>query len=289
MSTTTLSAIHDIENFYGCYLLVSKNERCKGHTYIGFTVDPNRRIKQHNAGKKAGGAWRTSGRGPWDMVLIIHGFPNEISALRFEWAWQHPEKSRRLKHIPSRQKKEHGYKYRFRIAAEMLRVGPWNRLPLTIRWLNQDYCLDFPAHLAPPTHMPVVYGPLKTKKVKPNPSTSESAQCSDEDADFAPLVMSGRCPGCGKHMEKDDNVLKCVHPKCHMQSHTTCLAKLFLGEYQDEVIPVEGKCPKCHQNLLWGDLIRFKRGCYQYMQEGDSTENPDSSDQDHWANVLTQT
>lgn len=90
-----------------------------------------------------------------------------FSGFQFEWAWQHPEKSRRLKHIPSRQKKERGYKYRFRIAAEMLQVGPWNRLPLTIRWLNQDYCLDFPAHLAPPTHMPVVYGPLKTKKVQP--------------------------------------------------------------------------------------------------------------------------
>ena len=57
-----------------------------------FTVNPRRRIKQHN-GLLTAGAWRTKRWRPWDMALVLHGFPTQTHALQFEWAWQHPERS----------------------------------------------------------------------------------------------------------------------------------------------------------------------------------------------------
>lgn len=54
-------------------------------------------------------------------------------SLQFEWAWQHPSTSHKLKHIKAPPGCKHGFKFRFYVVSEMLRTGPWNRLPLTIR------------------------------------------------------------------------------------------------------------------------------------------------------------
>jgi len=49
----------------------------QGYTYIGFTVDPCRRVLQHN-GALTGGAVRTVARRPWSMVLYLFGFQNQV-------------------------------------------------------------------------------------------------------------------------------------------------------------------------------------------------------------------
>ncbi len=56
-------------------------------TYVGATLDVDRRLRQHN-GLISGGARATAG-GQWTRVCHITGFPHERAALQFEWAWKH--------------------------------------------------------------------------------------------------------------------------------------------------------------------------------------------------------
>ncbi len=66
-----------------CYLLADYDDK---RTYIGATIDPDRRIEQHN-GQRGGGAKATRGRA-WYRVALVSGFPDERAALQFEWAWK---------------------------------------------------------------------------------------------------------------------------------------------------------------------------------------------------------
>lgn len=56
-------------------------------TYVGATVDPDRRLRQHN-GEICGGARATKGR-CWKRRYLIGGFADERAALRFEWRWKY--------------------------------------------------------------------------------------------------------------------------------------------------------------------------------------------------------
>jgi structure-specific endonuclease subunit SLX1 len=60
-------------------------------TYVGATVDLERRLKQHNK-ELAGGAVATGikvARGEtWRRVCYVSGFPDWQSALQFEWRWK---------------------------------------------------------------------------------------------------------------------------------------------------------------------------------------------------------
>ncbi|XP_076646387.1 structure-specific endonuclease subunit SLX1 isoform X1 [Halictus rubicundus] len=252
-----------IEHFFGVYLLYSMNPKYKGRTYIGYTVDPGRRLKQHNGGKDVGGAWKTSNRGPWKMVLIVHGFPNSTAALRFEWAWQHPHVSRRLKHVPRKRSQQKVFEFYLMVLTEMLKVGPWCRLPLTIRWLDYEFFENHSNSITAPMHMPICCGKMISQKIKKlQKSVNNGIETLDECTKF--------CSVCGLLVQQKE-LVHCIKPSCLLVAHLICLANLFSKGAM--ILPIEGICPVCHTNVLWGDLIRKKIGCYGDLKEATSSDD----------------
>jgi structure-specific endonuclease subunit SLX1 len=69
------------------YLLLSSDNS----TYVGATVDLNRRLRQHNkeisGGAHATGSKVNSGE-TWIRAAHVSGFPTWQAALQFEWRWK---------------------------------------------------------------------------------------------------------------------------------------------------------------------------------------------------------
>eukprot|EP00762_Andalucia_godoyi_P006259 ANDGO_05907.mRNA.1 Structure-specific endonuclease subunit SLX1 len=147
-----------MSGFFSVYVLrsLSRLNAC----YVGFTTHPLRRIRQHN-GELQAGAWRTRNCRPWEMAAVFHGFPNRISALQFEWALQHPEKSRLVRsRLSEISKKELGPKTKFwaklRVAHEMLHLPPWYHLSLSCFYAKRDVYDWAALHCpSPPLHIKV--------------------------------------------------------------------------------------------------------------------------------------
>lgn len=80
-----------------CYMLYTD----EGQTYIGATIDPDRRLRQHNK-EITGGARATGMRVAqgltWKRACYIQGIPEWRSALQIEWRWKQLGRTK-FKHI----------------------------------------------------------------------------------------------------------------------------------------------------------------------------------------------
>ena len=115
-----------------CYLLQSDKSDKK--TYVGATLDPDRRLRQHN-GEISGGAKATKGS-VWKRVCLVGTIPEERDALQFEWKWKNLSKSQKGSALERRKK-----------ALEILIISeqstknarPFSEYePLTIQWVGTD-------------------------------------------------------------------------------------------------------------------------------------------------------
>ncbi|KAG5182349.1 hypothetical protein JKP88DRAFT_318758, partial [Tribonema minus] len=163
-------------------------------TYIGFTVHPKRRIRQHNGEIKAG-ARRTRMKRPWQMALVVTGFPSKSAALQFEWAWQHPYKDRHVKGkvgaLALKGRGSYGLKAKLAICKALMCLEPWCRYGLGTHFADNDIAAVFRAAALPDSDAlqpralddaPRCVGPLDALAVYAS-GAAAAASLSDEDDD----------------------------------------------------------------------------------------------------------
>lgn len=133
-----------------CYLLRSlarKNGRRSTATYIGFTVNPLRRLRQHN-GEIKGGAFRTRRYQPWIHAAIVGGFQSKTQALAFEWAWQHPNRSKTVRRLigdadARKLKRKRGSAGRLEALFYMLHCDKWEGESLTLYFSEEEAMVEW--------------------------------------------------------------------------------------------------------------------------------------------------
>jgi predicted GIY-YIG superfamily endonuclease len=72
------------------YIIKGTNQNNKTKYYIGYTNNPNRRIRQHNC-ELVGGAKSTKGY-KWIYCCLITNFRDNIEGLQIEWRLKHSTK-----------------------------------------------------------------------------------------------------------------------------------------------------------------------------------------------------
>ncbi|PPD69450.1 hypothetical protein GOBAR_DD33670 [Gossypium barbadense] len=209
------------KGFFACYLLTSLSPRHKGHTYIGFTVNPLRRIRQHN-GEIGSGAWRTKSRRPWEMVVCIYGFPTNVSALQFEWAWQHPRESEAVRQAAATFKSFSGVTNKIKLAYTMLTLPAWQSLNITINYFSTKYTNHSASCPSLPEQMKVKVSPMDELPCYTEPNEIEYKDDCDNLDEYD--EVSDTCETVPETYPNEvvivsaDNLHSIIHEACHEQS-----------------------------------------------------------------------
>ncbi|KAL4167928.1 hypothetical protein KRP22_011335 [Phytophthora ramorum] len=230
--------------FFACYLLTPvqapQRLRC---TYVGFTVAPARRIRQHN-GELAAGAKRTRKNRPWEMVAVVHGFPSKFRALQFEWVWQHPSVSKLTRNHLEFLRGSRGLgaprsvKRKVVEMLEMVNLDPWKTLNLTVSFTTDE-----------------VHDIARTLGGR-----YSAAKCDTRALiTFADVTSTCNCFVCESTVEDSlEDAVGCYHDGCDMCCHPECLVDHFRSmRDSEEDEETSGECPQCQQVLKCHLLTKY--------------------------------
>ncbi|KAG1339420.1 hypothetical protein G6F62_005780 [Rhizopus arrhizus] len=246
-------------SFYCCYLIRSLKEGQHNKVYVGSTPNPIRRLRQHN-GEITQGAYRTRKHRPWEVVMIVYGFPTKSHALQFEWAWQKPLQSRHTKRsnvqnitMETLQKTRQPNLMLIKLwtAQLLLNTMPFCLLPLKIRFISSQMQSLFFEGYRLPFQMTSSVGTIEDliKGIWENDNQCiEALKSISNDT-------NKKCSICESSIQQTQ-YLVCTH--CyHMICHALCLAKAWTKEL--ELVPIQGHCTSCKKVWTWGDLIRMSK------------------------------
>jgi len=75
--------------------------------------------------------------------------------------------------------------------------------------------------------------------------------------DVFSFEREGNCVVCQEHMPPGGGLYAlCSNDGCEGVGHVSCWSRHMLPSHEREnILPVEGKCPKCNGSLRWGDLM----------------------------------
>ncbi|KAJ5176826.1 Structure-specific endonuclease subunit slx1 [Penicillium canariense] len=281
-----------IPAYYCCYLLRSTVRHAS--LYIGSTPNPIRRLPQHNGDAK-GGAKRTSRDKlrPWEIALVVEGFMSRVGALQFEWAWQHPEKSRHLlgdeRELGSQSKaiinpktekaKPRASRSRRSLTAHLedlhslIRSTYFASWPLRIRFFRADVyrvwrIWNERVNLPLPETKTILDGDC------PGQGSKEAAVGSINGlpVDYSKLkdyleksiflledAEDLRCQVCrASVVPNTEQIVVCPETHCRGTNHILCLSKRFLEVAGDlyNLVPTSGACPTCEKAVSWPVMMQ---------------------------------
>ena len=293
--------------FHACYLVISLDPRKRGKSYIGYTINPPRRLAQHN-GALSHGARYTASLRPCDMVLVVSGFESEVMGMRFEWAWQRPASSRSTRAAAARigvSDRTCAPKKKAEMLCVMLGEAPWRNMPLTLhrmsaagRELVEKHLGTIPEHVTvrdtSAEEMEAIVAASGRGAEEENfarmserdlnvdasgaPVGTPSVSASERRGD-APCGLDDACGRENRAVSLDRSVA-CEF--CRAVFHPTCLAKYFFQRAGDEakawssqVIPERGPCPRCRKNMTWGAALRAGQNISAFAANANDSDDDD--------------